>query len=1350
MIRATSSSVDPTRNEAGMGPTLEEARMPEHAVPTIEHAGMLEDLRFTPAYIDPDHRQGMPQVGHVSCSYCGVGDSGKFEGQEQPGSQARLPRPGTAGAGRRRSGTISMVLRGKRLNLAIRLTDEGMVEIFSSVMLTSPGGVISGDLSADGPPRPFMGRATGPAESAGGDLKVQRFEPYSPAVKVTKFKITEPQPTTGCVKLRISTMHQRSAYRIHTAPSILDPETGKRVKITYRSAISRLADMVLDHRKPKSRSLIYGSGQIDYFTIFAMQEVFRLLGVRNLTGNAEHCLNAGAVHNEVLTGQEGPFLTIDQAVSGPNRIFLMNGWNGMITHPPVYRALTQRRDLDGYLVDVMVTETAKGIAQKIGVDRIMLIRPRSDAHVALAVAHEIFKLYPEAVEQRFVDRFSDQASFERFKALATSATFAPQRVAERIAPEPQYAERLLKGIRMLAVKMSDADSVPIVIPSVGLSQTSGIVAHCLWGNVLGMLGKYGLKADGTPAGGVLRVPGQINAESEVQGLSRKYFLGRIPMEYAAEAARRMDLPDNAYLRAAQDPPRTALDYSQPTPGERELFLFFGTQFEANMPNRQRWLEKLQDRANSIVVIDPIPGPYSEKHADLIIPSPPHPATTKLYQNGEWKLSLSVPQKRPSDETRSDATIIYDLMAEITERLEKDPALAQEHADLLPHLESGYLRKRFCAPEGDAEGLLRPEGEVSRRQLWDRVQSYLHGGCGPLYCSFDDVDGRPIAWEDLVEHGSVVYGGVGTHRYKLDYDDPQAAPFRDIFRNPRGFRFFLPTEVDLGIPEGIIFNSGRSTLTDDRQRIHFATSTFNSGKATPVVKMPDEHPLFVSPALAKTTGLETGDVAKVTGTSSNCSITLPVVVSDRVKGNSIYVCFHRSKAQDGRQLFINDVTDHIGRCPYSAQTQLKVPLVTLERVAALTGAEAPAASPQLTAGQAAQVIAEAPTVQKPDGPRRIDMTALDTEKNIPQWTGTDTPLYVTDVFQETHDVYTFRFQGDPLCRFVFKPGQFCSLVLDIDGKRVVRSYSISSAPTRPYTLELTIKRVPGGMVSNWMPDNLKVGDRIHIKGPKGKFCLEPGKIPPKMLLIGAGSGVTPVMAMARWLCDISAEVDIKFYCSVRSSKDIIFGKEIEMMTERYRIFTPCVISTTRGHGEPWTGLTGRVSRQMLEMIAPDLKDRHIFMCGPNGFMDAVKDHLRELDFPLAQLHSESFGGTRTSASPPTASTPPPMAQLPGVLGESVPPAPTTAPKTVGDIVVQFAKTGRRVNTDGQLPLLDLAEEHDIDIEYGCRAGSCGDCKVRVLEGKVGAETDEGLTEEEVKAGYVLTCVANPTGNCVIDA
>lgn len=185
----------------------------------------------------------------------------------------------------------------------------------------------------------------------------------------------------------------------------------------------------------------------------------------------------------------------------------------------------------------------------------------------------------------------------------------------------------------------------------------------------------------------------------------------------------MGLPDDAYDRAFEDEPRTALDYSDPTPGTRELFLCFGTQFEANMMERDRWIRKLQDPDVCLVVVDPIPDPFTVEHAELIIPSPPHPATTKLYQNGEWKMSISVPQKKAAKETRSDATIIYDVMAEIIHRLETDAVLAKAHPDLMSHLASGYLRERFVTPaNGSDTGLLRIDGEVSRQQLWSRIQN----------------------------------------------------------------------------------------------------------------------------------------------------------------------------------------------------------------------------------------------------------------------------------------------------------------------------------------------------------------------------------------------------------------------------------------------------------------------------------------------------------------------------------------------------------------------------------------------------------------------------------------------------
>jgi ferredoxin-NADP reductase/anaerobic selenocysteine-containing dehydrogenase len=1332
-------------------------------VPTIEHAGLLPDLLETPRYLMPRHESGVPQIGRVSCSFCGVGDGGRSE---------RVPEPAAApewafAAAAMEAGSVGRVwvtdADSTTQVCAAKLLGPGRLELSSSVALVAPGAVLRGVFEVDGARVPFVGREVERRRAADGAVLAHVLEPFSGKLSAYREVLQQVEPTTGCIKLRHSMMRQRTAYPIQSGPSVLDPATGRRRPISYAAAISKLAELLLAHRAPSGRTLLYASGQIDYFAIFALQEVLRLLGVRNLTGNAEHCLNAGAVHNEMLTGQEGPFVTIQQALEGPSRFYLLNGWNGFITHPPVFRALLARKDLDCYLIEVMVTESAKAVAESLGKERVLLIRPRTDPHLALAVAHELFLHHPQAVHREFVARFADGASFEAYRELASSERFAPERVAERIAAEPQYEERLLLGIRRIALKLAQAGSVPINIASMGLSQTSGAVAHCLWGSALGLVGKYGLNAIGSLAGGTLRLAGQINAESEVQGLSRRYFMGRVPMSAAADAARRMGLPDDAYDAVVADPGRAALDYSEPTPGTRELFVCMGTQFEANMMGRKRWIDKLTHPETTLVVIDPIVDSWTEAHAALILPSPPHPATTKLYQNGEWKLTLSVPQKLAAPETRSDATIIYDTMAEITRRIELDRELASQHPDLARHARSGYLAARFCAR--DAGGALtRLDGEVSRPELWQRILDYMSGGAAHLYCRPEHADGRAIEWTELLERGSVYYGGIGENRFLLEYDNPEAQPFRDVYRRPSRFKFFVPTSVDLEIPTGTLFSSGRSPLSDERSRIAFAVGTFNSGKATPIVGMPDENPLFVSPAFARKHGIESGQRVRLRHPDTGGTVELPAVVSDRMKGDLVYASFHKSRAQmDGTQ-YINDVTSHEGRCAYTSQTNMKATRVLVERVElpaardlvpVSSAAPAPPASTQpaqLPVGRAAFAAVARALVKEARGEvlrgtlaragrggARINTTLIDPKIDLPIWSGRDTPLYVTEIIRDTHNVYTFRLQGDPLCRFVYWPGQFCTLVLPIDGKKVVRSYSISSSPTRPFVLEFTVKRVAGGLVSNWLPDHLKVGDRLEISGPKGKFCLVPGQIPDKLLLLSAGSGITPLMSMTRWLCDISASVDLKFLNSVQTPEDLVFRRELELLAGRHDTFESVVSTTSRTASSSWAGLTGRIDRIMLERVAPDLAERHVYLCGPEGFMLTARGLLSELGFDAARLHSESFAPPRSQS----ADVSDPAADLgTGAAGAS--------PGLGLAVQLEFARTGKRVSGNKRLPLLDIAEANGIELEYGCRTGSCGDCKVRLLRGEVDPGSHSALSETERNAGWVLSCVATARTDCVLDA
>lgn len=886
---------------------------------TIDHVGFLADVDDMPGFL---LRDDSPTVlAHYSCAFCGVGDSGRATTESLTATAQAGPETGI--------GLLQVEIDGRKVECAGWFSGEGRFEVEADEVIAAPGTTMVASLEIAGQTRIVV--ATEVETRVLDDGASQTFSVSSPMTSTAKTTVTDKQPTSGCVKLRLSLGQQRGAFPIHVGPSDLDLVTGRRRSMTYDDAIARFADLLLAHRPPHGRTLFYGCGQIDYFTVFAAQEVLRLLGVRNLTGNAEHCLNAGAVHNEMLTGQEGPFLTIDQALDGPGRFFVLNGWNGLITHPPAFQRILKRGDLDAYLVEVATTESAQALTQKLGPERVLYLRAGSDPHLALAVAHEILDRHSESVDRRFTDHYADAGSLTRFRALAMSDRFAPDRVAARIAPEPAYQERLVKGIRDIAARLARPDLVPINIPSVGLSQSKGAVAHCLWGDVLALVGKYGLLPDGSPAGGTLRLPGQINAQSEVQGLSRRIFMGRIRMDEqgAVEAARRMGLPDDAYETALHDTGRPALDYSDGAEVP-ELIVCFGTQFESNMMERQRWIRKLEAKETTLVVVDPIPDPFTLERARLVIPPPPHGATAKLYQNGEWRMTLSTPRKRAPEQTRSDATILYDTMAEVSRKVRLDTAVAAAHPDLAALATSGYLRRRFESPEQGGE-LVRVGGEVSRPQLWDRVIDYFSAGSGPLYCRPDHADGSPIAWNEVLERGSIVYGGVGTTRYRLDYDDPEHVPFADIYRRPRTFTFFVPTEDDLRLPEGTIFNSGRSTMSDDRQRIRFATATFNSGKATPLTGMPDENPMYVSPSLAARHELATGDLALITNVETGDSLVLPVVVSERVKGDSVYVSFHKSRAELDHGRYLNVLTSHTGRCPYTAQSNFKATHVSIERL-----------------------------------------------------------------------------------------------------------------------------------------------------------------------------------------------------------------------------------------------------------------------------------------------------------------------------------------------------------------------------------------------------------------------------------
>jgi ferredoxin-NADP reductase len=339
-----------------------------------------------------------------------------------------------------------------------------------------------------------------------------------------------------------------------------------------------------------------------------------------------------------------------------------------------------------------------------------------------------------------------------------------------------------------------------------------------------------------------------------------------------------------------------------------------------------------------------------------------------------------------------------------------------------------------------------------------------------------------------------------------------------------------------------------------------------------------------------------------------------------------------------------------------------------------------------------------------------------------WQPGKLPVRCIQVSDETHDIKTFWFCADPPKLLVFRPGQFMTLELPIDGKTVRRSYTISSSPSRPHTFSITVKRVDGGVVSNWLHANMQVGNTLFVDGPHGRFsCLDDTAT--AFLFLSGGSGATPLMSMARWLCDTAQPVDVRFLHFARSPADLVFEQELRLLA-RGANFQFDFVCTRADAASGWTGPRGRIEARLLMDLCPDLHQRSVYLCGPVPFMEATRSILEGLGFDMARFRQESFGGV--ARDPELAKA---QANVPAK--------------------VTFAASRKDVSCHGSDYVLDLALASGLQVAFSCRAGQCGTCKVVLLQGEVEQDCADALSPDELKEGFILSCQARPKGEIVIN-
>ncbi|WP_157373873.1 hybrid-cluster NAD(P)-dependent oxidoreductase [Salipiger sp. CCB-MM3] len=343
---------------------------------------------------------------------------------------------------------------------------------------------------------------------------------------------------------------------------------------------------------------------------------------------------------------------------------------------------------------------------------------------------------------------------------------------------------------------------------------------------------------------------------------------------------------------------------------------------------------------------------------------------------------------------------------------------------------------------------------------------------------------------------------------------------------------------------------------------------------------------------------------------------------------------------------------------------------------------------------------------------------------------DEMLECVSVIPEAPNVSTFCFAAPSGALFDYLPGQFVTLELPVPGGPLHRTYTISSSPSRALSITVTVKAQPDSIGTRWMLDNLRPGMRIKAIGPAGHFTSHhhPAE---KYLFISAGSGITPMMSMVTYMYDLGRIPDVVFINCAKRPSDIVFRERLEHIASRIDGIELRWVVEEGDRFHPWTGYKGMFNQLMLGLTAPDYLEREVFCCGPEPFMQAVREALQGLGYDMDRYHQESFQPSLAKE------------EQDATEGDVVPEHDVSAEVT-------FASSGVTQSCKETDTILATARSAGLNIPSGCTFGVCGTCKIKKTSGQVHMVHNGGITEEDIADGYVLACCSHPIGKVEVEA
>ena len=376
---------------------------------------------------------------------------------------------------------------------------------------------------------------------------------------------------------------------------------------------------------------------------------------------------------------------------------------------------------------------------------------------------------------------------------------------------------------------------------------------------------------------------------------------------------------------------------------------------------------------------------------------------------------------------------------------------------------------------------------------------------------------------------------------------------------------------------------------------------------------------------------------------------------------------------------------------------------------------------------------------------VERSNIQKAKDEAGWNGIR-KFKVSKKFVEAKDQCSFYFSPHDGRKLPpYEPGQFLTFSLNIPGqkKQTTRCYSLSDSPNPDY-YRCTIKRVPPprdsdhppGLSSNFFHDHIEEGTILDIRAPGGHFYLDSTRQTP-VVLIGGGIGLTPVLSMVNYIVDTGSKRETWFFYGIKDGTEHAMKEHLEKINAEHEHIHICPVYSRPREGVDIEGrdykYQGRVGADLFEKVLPS-NNYDFYFCGPPPMMNSLFEGLREWGVPEENIHYEAFGPATVSKKKEA--------------DQAADKAPASTTDAASEIKITFSQSGKTVPWTAEAgSLLEFAEDNDIAMDSGCRAGNCGTCATALTGGEVEYLTEPGAPPD---TGSCLTCISVPKNSVTLDA